>query len=250
MKSVSSDKVRNLLLRGDAGDVLPDALAQAMDREQVASGILRGGGVLEDVVLRAHGADAARKLAGRVSLVALDGTVELAEVVLRAVIARETDRGLETLAGEIVSARVVSLDVHVVAFDDVPAQGATKEAPPRPVPSTEVPKASAWVDASTASASAVAEPARSPQPSPSSPAIIPPRPVRARVDDDQPVPDAGDLVEHFAFGACDVVKTDGDRLHVRLPRDQRIKEIALEMLRVTPLPPDGERKRWRLDRRT
>jgi len=36
-------------------------------------------------------------------------------------------------------------------------------------------------------------------------------------------------------------RTDGDRLHLRLGKDQRIKEIALEMLRVELIPPvDGE----------
>ena len=52
------------------------------------------------------------------------------------------------------------------------------------------------------------------------------------------MPDAGDTVEHFAFGRCEVVKTDGDRLHVRLGKDGRIKEIALEMLKVSRLEPE------------
>ncbi|MBX3223731.1 MAG: hypothetical protein KF795_24675 [Labilithrix sp.] len=64
------------------------------------------------------------------------------------------------------------------------------------------------------------------------------RPVRPKVEEEeQTYPDAGDVVEHFAFGRCEVVKSDGDRLHLRLGKDGRVKEIALEMLRVTPLPP-------------
>ena len=63
------------------------------------------------------------------------------------------------------------------------------------------------------------------------------KPVEAETEDEM-VPEPGDIVEHFAFGRCDVVKTDGDRLHVRLGKDQRIKEIALEMLRVEPLTPE------------
>jgi hypothetical protein len=67
---------------------------------------------------------------------------------------------------------------------------------------------------------------------------MPLRPVRPpdREEEEQIVPEAGDVVEHFAFGRCEVVKTDGDRLHVRLGKDGRIKEIALEMLKVSPLP--------------
>ena len=48
-----------------------------------------------------------------------------------------------------------------------------------------------------------------------------------------------------------VVKTDGDRLHVRLGKEQRVKEIALEMLKVTSLPPEeGQAGRhWKLARK-
>ena len=63
------------------------------------------------------------------------------------------------------------------------------------------------------------------------------KPVEAETEDEM-VPEPGDIVEHFAFGRCEVVKSDGDRLHVRLGKDRRIKEIALEMLRVSPLPPE------------
>ena len=70
-------------------------------------------------------------------------------------------------------------------------------------------------------------------------------------EEDQAVPEPGDVVEHFAFGRCEVVKTDGDRLHLRLPKDQRIKEIALEMLRVELIPAvEGETsKHYKLARK-
>jgi hypothetical protein len=57
-------------------------------------------------------------------------------------------------------------------------------------------------------------------------------------------------VEHFAFGVGEVLRTDGDRLHLRVGKEGRIREIALEMLRVSPLPPteDGKR-RFKLERR-
>ena len=70
-------------------------------------------------------------------------------------------------------------------------------------------------------------------------------------EEEQICPDAGDVVEHFAFGRCEVVKSDGDRLHLRLGKDGRIKEIALAMLKVAPLPPvEGATGRhFRLDRK-
>ena len=66
---------------------------------------------------------------------------------------------------------------------------------------------------------------------------------------DVPFPDTGDVVEHFAFGTCDVLKTDGDRIHLRVHRDQRIKEIAPEMLRVVPLDLTSSPRRFRLERK-
>jgi hypothetical protein len=83
-------------------------------------------------------------------------------------------------------------------------------------------------------------------------AVMPPRPLRPALDLDSLVPDAGDTVEHFAFGPGDVVKSDGDRLHVRAHKDGRIREIALEMLRVSllngPSDPGGTRH-FKLERR-
>jgi hypothetical protein len=81
---------------------------------------------------------------------------------------------------------------------------------------------------------------------------MPPKPVRPRQEEEEHVyPDAGDVVEHFAFGRCEVVKSDGDRLHLRLGKDGRIKEIALEMLKVTPLPPveGAPGRHYKLDRK-
>lgn len=76
------------------------------------------------------------------------------------------------------------------------------------------------------------------------------KPVQAETEDD-PVPEPGDVVEHFAFGRCEVLKSEGDRLHLRLGKDQRIKEIALEMLKVTALPvEEGQTTRhWKLARK-
>jgi hypothetical protein len=82
---------------------------------------------------------------------------------------------------------------------------------------------------------------------------MPARPAKPVVDYEAEhiYPDAGDVVEHFAFGRCEVVKSDGDRLHLRLGKDGRVKEIALEMLKVTPLPPveGASGKHYKLDRR-
>ena len=74
---------------------------------------------------------------------------------------------------------------------------------------------------------------------------------RHRADtDDGPFPDHGDLVDHFAFGSCEVLKGDGDRIHVKVGKDGRIREIALEMLKVTlKSEPDERPRRFRLERK-
>ena len=81
---------------------------------------------------------------------------------------------------------------------------------------------------------------------------MPMRPVRVTTAgfDEGPFPQAGDMVEHFAFGTCEVIKSDGDRLHLKVHKDGRIREIALQMLKVARLDDSAEgRRRFKLERR-
>lgn len=275
--TVTTSNARHVLFRLAEPARLPDALLGALRDEVVLAGWMRASGILQDVRVRALGGAAVRAVAGSVQVVALEGSIGLSQgdvtCGLRAVLARETDTGLETIAGEIVEARVVALEVFVTAFDDVtatrqagvagvwlldpsappPAASPTAAAspapaaPPAPAASpAPPPPAAETAPAPAAPPAPAAAPAPSeprpaaPKPSPtfSAPGGMPARPVRPKVEEEEQVyPDAGDVVEHFAFGRCEVVKSDGDRLHLRLGKDGRIKEIALEMLKVTPLPP-------------
>jgi hypothetical protein len=67
---------------------------------------------------------------------------------------------------------------------------------------------------------------------------------------DVPSPEAGDLVDHFAFGLCEVVTSDGDRLKIRDAKQPgRIREVSMTMLNVLE-PTESEGKRlFRLARR-
>ena len=274
---VTTSNARHLLLRLDEPARLPDALLQPLREEIVVAGWMRGSGVLHDVRIRSMGGSDVRAVSGTVHAVVLEGSIGLAagDVTcgLRAVLARETDTGLETIAGELVDARVGALEVMVTAFDEVTAirrESAggvwlvepTAAASPAPAPAPVAAASGVPVPAPAPKAALPAPPSEpeppkpaAPKPSPTfaAPGGMPLRPVRPQVEEqeEQVYPDTGDVVEHFAFGRCEVVKSDGDRLHLRLGKDGRIKEIALEMLKVTPLPSvDGAAGRhFKLDRK-
>jgi hypothetical protein len=214
-----------------------------------------------------------RAIAGPVHALAIEGSVGLTDgepsISLRAVLARESDRGLEALAGELTRAQTVALEVLVTVLDDVTLERALDERagvwllgesalapagePPRPSPPRAPAAPAPWAVALEASERV--EPARrtvtatTPTGAGAGPAI-PARPPKPGIDFDAVAPERGDIVEHFAFGRCEVVKSDGDRLHLRVQKDGRIREIALEMLRVTPLPESEEgTRRFKLERR-
>jgi predicted DNA-binding protein with PD1-like motif len=270
---------RHLVLRASAGEVLPDALANKLREQGVACGWLRASGVLADVELRAFDGElgtlgSTRRIAGPVQVLALEGAIGLSDgepsFSLRSLLARETDRGLETLAGEIASARTVALEVLVTALDDLAIErtldpaagvwllggaggassGAARPAPARPAAPVAPP---AWSGALEASDHVESEPAVRPRPAAvnvTSGTPMPTRPARPGIDLDTPSPEPGDQVDHFAFGRADVLKSDGDRLHLKVHKDGRIREIALQMLRVTRMPDaDDGRHNFRLERR-
>jgi predicted DNA-binding protein with PD1-like motif len=302
--TVATSSSRHLLVRLGEGARLPDALLGALRDEVVLAGWVRASGVLADVQLRAYdprsgGLATARRIAGPVHAVVIEGSVGLAagdvSCGLRAVLARETETGVETVAGEIADARVVALEAIVTALDEVaaaraldrsgvwlfdlasvsatagaarPANAAPAAPPPSPpaaaaapapapaaaaTATPAAPPSPQWAEAARASEQAPAPKPAGPRPSPTfTPQALPMRPVKPPAPDvDQIYPDAGDVVEHFAFGRCEVVKSDGDRLHVRLGKDGRIKEISLDMLKVTSLATeDGQTtKHFRLDRK-
>ncbi len=293
--TVSTSSARHLLLRLSNPAKLPESLLGALRDEVVLAGWMRASGVLSNVQLRVvdpRGVTAAtpRRIEGPVQVIALEGSIGLSggdvSCGLRVVLARETDSGLDTIAGDLVEGTVETLEVLITAFDDVTAtrqldrsgvwvldatEGAPRAAASAPTMQTAVtapapPSAPAVVPAPErvqsgfaevsrveVSRVAVTEAPRAPAPATNNAGSRPSptfssmnqampqriaKPVEAETEDEM-VPEPGDIVEHFAFGRCDVVKTDGDRLHVRLGKDQRIKEIALEMLRVSPLTPEA-----------
>jgi predicted DNA-binding protein with PD1-like motif len=280
MKTYAIEKARHLVLRAGSGDVIPDDLTRVLSDQAVTCGWLRASGVLVEVELRAF--DGAlgslaetRRIAGPVQALSIEGSLGLERgepsVGLRAVLARETDSGMEVLAGEIVTARVVALEAFVTAFEDLSIGRAIDpnasvmlfgdasdaryrpDAEPERTPAPAAKQApSAWTEVIAASEEGAAEARRAPAVRAGSlGGAIPQRPARqvSGADDGAQMPEAGDAVEHFAFGRADVLKSDGDRLHLKVHKDGRIREIALEMLKVTPLESNGPHRRFKLDRK-
>lgn len=183
-------------------------------------------GEVADVELSAPGAEGVTdsKLRGVWTLASLMGPGAGPYWV---VLSRSSDTGIQVAAGQL--KRATSRGVHVFGSE---ADAAV------PVESAAAPARAQPTSPRTAAPDAPAEPAWAAQ----AQAATPPR-AAADDDDDDRWPDAGDLVEHFAFGLCDVLMASDDRLKIRDKNGPgRIREIRAEVLRVhPPVAKDGKR---------
>ena len=229
-------------------------LASAL-RAEGASAWVRARGKLSDVELRAHdGSTVTLSVSGAgasLTLVSLEGR---ASGELTALVAHADALGTRLVTGELVAAFTAApVDACILheshASSEAPARE-SRESRAVPLAAESEPSFAKAIEASASNvAFSPAPPAKGSAPSLTQ--AIPSRPVKPQsAAEEAVVPDAGDRVEHFAFGSCEVLKSDGDRLHLRLGKDGRIKEIALEMLKVTELPgDDAPGRRFKLERR-
>jgi hypothetical protein len=175
-------------------------------------------GYVEDVELRVAttDADSTTSMSGRFNLLSLAGPrVGPFTVTL----ARFSEGGIQVIGGELVRARSAGVNVLLQPAARAPAPVVTKSQ-----------GIATWASAAAASA------------------------AKARADDqseDDPTPEVGDWVQHFAFGLCEVLTSEGDRLRIRDGEGvRRVREVALSMLRVSgPTEEDGKRV-FKLTRRT
>ena len=70
-------------------------------------------------------------------------------------------------------------------------------------------------------------------------------------EDEEPKrPQRGDFVRHFAFGLCEVLQDTGDRLKLRdLHGQGRIREIAVDMLEISPPTEQNGKRTFKLSRK-
>jgi hypothetical protein len=167
------------------------------------------------------GAAATRKSAARFTLVQLGGPPGGPYGVM---LARASGEGTELLAGKLVRARVVEVTAMVLAVaPNAPAATTTSTSNATTAPGLDTKAGSKWGAQAAARARALAD-----------------------SDDagtEEGLPERGDLVQHFAFGLCEVVSVDGDKLTIRdLTGTRRIRELRTRHLRIeAPTEQDGRR---------
>jgi len=212
------------------GENLLDALAEACGP---GDGWVAAVGHVDSVELRVagEGADVRKQLRGRLTLAQLSGPFGGPYF---ATLSRHTSLGAELLAGQLLAARSAAVTATLWI-----AQGSVRElvdaAPPRaeapaaaPAPAAAAPAAAGWAAAAHAAAAA-----------------------NAVEEDEEPKrPQRGDLVRHFAFGLCEVLQDTGDRLKLRDMHGQgRIREIAVDMLEISPPTEQNGKRTFKLSRK-
>lgn len=212
------------------GEQLLDALADACGK---VDGWLSAVGHVDSVELRVagEGADVRKQLRGRLTLAQLTGPFGGPYF---ATLARHTSSGSELMAGQLLAGRSAGVTASLW-----PAQDGVRElvdaAPARAEPDmatlaapSTAPVVSGWAAAAHAAAG---EP---------------------QAEDEEPArPERGDLVRHFAFGLCEVLQDTGDRLKLRdMHGPGRIREIAVDMLTISPPTELNGKRVFKLTRKT
>ena len=252
----SSERSRHLVApRLGRRDAARTRSRRSSSEEQVACGWLRASGVLADVELRAFDAElgtlgSTRRIAGPVQVLALEGSIGLVDgepsFSLRArarardrprpgdARGRDRERAHGRARGARDGARRRDARARARRRRRRLARSASPRRPRRPAPARAAkPAVSRSSRRRGPSALEASEPRRRLRPARYSPAGAPaatlsaPMPQRPRAPADgrrlRPVPEPGDAVEHFAFGRADVMKSDGDRLHLKIHKDGRIR---------------------------
>jgi hypothetical protein len=213
-----------------SGGELLEALDQAFGRHR---GWIQATGFVEDVELKlgSEGADVRRTFRGRFALADLGGPLG---GPYGATLSRALGDKMEVLAGVLVRARSGGVQALCISAGDAPSRvlAETPGADELVLPAAPTP-GFAKRPLVSAFAAKVGVGAAAPDD-----------------DVDEVAPERGDLVEHFAFGICEVLSMTGDRLVLRDLRGAgRIREIASERLTISgPTEHDGKRL-FRLSRR-
>jgi hypothetical protein len=155
--------------------------------------------------------------------------------VLHALLVTDGATGPQQLSGLLTSARAAQVTVRA-AVEKVVVVRASSPSPSAPErPSTPSP--------TPAPVAATNQPSSNPGSPP-----LPKRPQRQMGL--EAYPEEGDIVNHFHFGRCVVVSSDGERLRLQQEKDNRVREVAISMLKVDePTILEDGKKHWELLRK-
>ncbi len=267
MKVMEAHRARHVVLRLDRGEELPAALTRALEEAGVKSAWIEGVGTLEAAEMAVYDArlrtySKARSFEPGGDVVSLKGNVSQLEgnacVRLFATLARETDAGLQVVAGELLWSRVFSLEIHLTAFEDAglarvadersgllalvraasapsaeakhPQGPPTQDAPPAAHAPLPPAKGTARADATLPSIVEMARAAVGGGEAPQH--LAPPRREKPVDDPSETFPEVGDMATHFHFGECKIISSDGDKIRLQQLKDLRVREVALGALRT------------------
>jgi len=219
------------------GENLLDALAEACGQ---GDGWVAAVGHVDSVELRVagEGADVRKQLRGRLTLAQLSGPYGGPYF---ATLSRHTSVGSELVAGQLLAARSAAVTATLWTaqgsvrelVDAAPARAEAAQRPEAPALAPEkaaaaVPAVAGWAAAAQAAAANLAE----------------------EEDAEPQRPQRGDLVRHFAFGLCEVLQDSGDRLKLRDTHGPgRIREIAVDMLEISPPIEQNGKRVFKLSRK-
>lgn len=213
-----------------SGGELLEALGQAFGKHR---GWIQATGFVDDIELGLghDGADATRAFRGRFALAAFGGPLG---GPYGATLSRVVGERVEVLAGVLVRARSAGVSALCVSAGDAPSRVGAETSP-----GDELEPIAAPGFAKRPLVSAFAAKVGVTQAAPDDDG-----------EDDEVLPERGDLVEHFAFGLCEVVMVTGERLVLRdVGGRGRTREIESGRLSITgPVEHDG-RRLFRLARR-
>lgn len=205
-----------------SGGELVEALDEAFRRHR---GWVQATGDVSDVELRlpGDGADVRRTFRGHFALATLAGPLGGPYGVT---LSRASGERIEVLAGLLLRARSGGVSALCISSGEAPSRLPAES--PGEIAGTPAPSATPGF-AKRPLVSAFAAKVGVSQAAPE--------------DDEPTLPERGDLVEHFAFGVCEVVSVTGDRLVLRDSKSSgRIREIDSARLAITgPVERDGRR---------
>ena len=219
----------------DLAGVVREALENA-----VGTAWIEGFGEVSDpvlVVTAAEGVRIERSLHGVWDVTTLHACDAVRDGAPYVALSRDTGTGTESAAGQLVRGTVL------VAALRVTAQG---RAEVRVIPSA--PSAVTTPETRPAAPAPSSPGGAAPAPAPFQAQV--PKKIVSREESFEVYPEEGDHVNHFAFGECVVVFSDGERLRLQQDKDSRVREVALSMLKLQPPTLDEAGIRhWELKRK-